>query len=318
MDKIKKINDYFKQKRAFSNLRPKLPLKPLAISNLSSLFLYTRTSPAQVLKRAIYDEVIGTYEDDICNFFKGKSEYIINILKSSRTTRMVSSPNNLLKKEKQTVMWMFFDLLDVEVDFLHVGKNEKIIRNIMHDALMGLKCMHNHNYAHLDIKMQNIMGSTKKGKVTYKLIDLGLSQYFPNKFKKMPGLSMGTFPFFAPELCVKNIHGVKADIWSIGATAWYLSLRSTPFFTKQGDPDYPKYGKFINHGLTSLVLRDNHRFVFRRETSPELRNFVMKSMDLDWNKRPSADELLKHPFIQNKKLINAPADSFDIYDSSFS
>ena len=317
IDKLEKISDFLQRRAVFSRLRTTLPLKPLEISHLSSLFLYTKTSPPQVLKRVIYDNVDGTYEDDIFNFFNRKSENIINIIKSTRTTRMVSSSINSLKKEKQTIMWMFFDLLDIEVDFLHVGKSEKIIRNIMRDSLKGLKCMHDHNYAHLDIKMDNIMGLTKSnGEIVYKLIDLGLTRHFPKKSEKFPDLILGTFPYFAPESLTKHIYGVKAYIWALGATAWFLSIRNTLFIKKDGTTDLLKYGKFINHGFNDLISSDNHRFVFRKETSPELRNFIMTSMELDWNKRPTADELLKHPFIENKKLINAPKDSYDIYDSS--
>lgn len=207
--------------------------------------------------------------------------------------------------------------MDIKINDDHVGGDERVIRKILRDALKGLKYMHDHNYAHLDIKIANIMGSTNsKGEIIYKLIDFGYTQHFSEKMAVIPKKNYGTYPFKAPEVIKKSIHGTKSDIWALGATAWYLSLSNILFYDEDGNKDDSAYAEFINYGRKKYKGNNKHRFTFRKETSPELRHFITTTMDLDWKARPTVDQLLRHPFIQGKKLTNTLTDSYSVYEST--
>lgn len=80
----------------------------------------------------------------------------------------------------------------------------------------GIKCMHDNNYVHFDIKPGNIVIHEKNAK----LIDFGLAEYI-EEGKKYRG--MGTTEFMAPELNNDNNDEsdytyTKCDIFSLGVT----------------------------------------------------------------------------------------------------
>jgi len=76
----------------------------------------------------------------------------------------------------------------------------------------GVKCMHDNNYVHLDIKPENITVLNE----TAKLIDFGLS--FLIKPGVNPIFTRGTPGYVAPEMGYSNIDYKKCDVYSLGRT----------------------------------------------------------------------------------------------------
>lgn len=318
MDKILLLDTRPKQNRVFRALQTNLPIEPVRMSTTTAVFKYTHTSTPVILKRIIWNTKNGLNEDEICTVLKEKNRYLVNALMSTRSTRYIQSPTKPDTREKQTLIWIFFEYMDVKISERHVKGKEEIIRDIMRDALLGLKYLHDNNYAHLDIKIANIMGHTQKnGRIVYKLIDFGYTQHFNEKTAVIPRKNYGTYPFKAPEVIQANIHGVKADIWSMGATAWYLSLGNILFYDSAGNKHDSSYMRFITSKSNTPSGRNKHRFTFRPSTSPELKDFVKRAMVIDWKLRPTVDELLSHPFIMNEKLGHSyVSESFDSYIES--
>ena len=79
----------------------------------------------------------------------------------------------------------------------------------------GIKCMHDNNYVHFDIKPENIVIHENNAK----LIDFGLAEYIEkgNQYR-----GMGTPKYIAPELMKKDNNNesdyTKCDIYSLGVT----------------------------------------------------------------------------------------------------
>lgn len=317
MDKILQLDTRSKQNKAFKEIKTNLPIKPIRMSLTTAVFKYMHTSTPVILKRVIWNKNNGLNEDEVCTILKGKNKHLLNTLMSTRSTRLIPSLLHPEKKERQTLIWIFFEFMDIKINEKHVQGSEDVIRNIMRDALLGLKYLHDNNYAHLDIKIANIMGLTQKnGRIVYKLIDFGYTQYFSDKVAIIPKKNYGTYPFKAPEVIKKNIHGIKADIWSLGATAWYLSLGNILFYDSEGNKEDSLYMQFITQKTNTPEGKRNHRFVFKPTTSPELRDFIKKAMQIDWELRPTADELLSHPFITKDKLDYSMSTSYSHYGSS--
>ena len=93
---------------------------------------------------------------------------------------------------------------------------EKQIKSIVYQILLGLNHVHSNGIVHRDLKPGNIMVD-KKMKV--KLIDFGLSKNLnndPNSEKQ----SMGTPIFMAPEIYEKysDCYQAPIDIWALGIT----------------------------------------------------------------------------------------------------
>lgn len=320
MDRILLLESRSRQNKAFKEIKTDLPIKPIRMSTTTAVFLYTHTSTPVILKRVIWNRTNGLNEDETCIVFKGKSKYLVNALMSTRSTRLIPSKADPDVKEKQTLLWIFFEYMDVRINDAHVRGDEKVIRKILKDSLKGLKYMHDNNYAHLDIKIANIMGVTNsKGEITYKLIDFGYTQHFSEKMAVIPRKNYGTYPFKAPEVIKKSIHGTKSDMWAIGATAWYLSLGNIMFYDSDGNKDDSAYGNFISYGKKKFTKNNKkHRFTFKQDTSDELKDFIKAAMQIDWKMRPTVDQLLSHPFITNEKLNYIASDSNSVYESSYS
>src|SRR5207248_858467 len=98
-------------------------------------------------------------------------------------------------------------------------------------AALGLQHAFEHGMVHRDIKPQNMM-LTPKGQI--KLLDFGLarmaSEQTVGRFQTAAGAYMGTPEFMAPEQATDAHNAdVRADIYSLGCTLFYLLTGRPPF-----------------------------------------------------------------------------------------
>ncbi|KAI5169994.1 calcium/calmodulin-dependent protein kinase I [Pancytospora epiphaga] len=307
MDRILQLETREEQNEKFRSLRPKLPIKPVRMTLSTAVFKYTSTTPTTILKRVIYNPNNGLNEDKMAMDLKS-----LNIVRTVSTFRTVRT---LASGEQQILLWIFTELLDVKITQSTVRGSEPIIRQIIRDTLKGVKYLHSRSIAHLDLKVGNIMGSrTPDGGVLYKLIDFGYSQKMPKTgFIILKDKNYGTFPYKPPEIMFQHKHGLKSDIWSIGAIVWYLSLQYTPFYLRNNRKDVESYRKFTQDRSLS---QENHRFIFNKSTSDSLKSFVKTCMKIDPADRPTAEELLEHPFVTGEPLLGYVSSSDELDDWS--
>lgn len=314
MDRILKYKSREKQNEAFKNLLDEPNLEPIRMTLTTAVFKYIGYETPVILKRVIFNPLNNLREDIMC--LSLRSPYICRIIKANKTRRYLDDDRG-----EQMIFWLLFEYLDVKITHREVGRNETIIRAILKDALEGLKYMHSKSIAHLDIKIGNIMGKTdKNGNITYKLIDFGYSQTMPidTGYLYIEKKNFGTYPYKAPEVVLRSEHGLKSDIWSLGAVCWFLSLPRMPFYHSDGyTKDLESYRRFLKEKTDDPETRRNHQFVFDRNTSYELQDFVKKCMMIDPNQRPTAAELLEHPFIKGEKImVNNKVNDDYIQDTS--
>lgn len=279
MDRILQLETREEQNEEFRKLRPELALKPVRMTLSTAVFKYTRTTPNIVLKRVIYNPKNELNEDlmsmDLC------APNIVRTVKTFQSHRVLRSG------EQQTLIWIFSEFLDVRLSQSTVRGDEKIIRNILRDALYGLVYMHSRSIAHLDLKVGNIMGKKNaRNAIVYKLLDFGYAQKMPwFGFVILKDKNYGTFPYKPPEIVFHHKHGLQSDIWSLGAIAWYLSLQYTPFYLRNNRKDIAAYRKFIQD---RRLDPGNHHFIFNKNTSAALKSFVKTCMQIDPAMRPAA------------------------------
>nr|AAL28057.1 calmodulin-dependent protein kinase [Antonospora locustae] len=281
--------------RAFSN---SLGLRPIKMTPYTAVLLYTGNAKPVVIKRVIFREDSPSQEDAISRVVQHK-----NIMRTYKTFR--SSFVNR-KNERQTIIWLISEYLSLRLSHRYVNRNEEIIRRIVRDVLQALEYLHRMNIAHLDIKIENIMGKETDGAVRFKLIDLGYGRMLDNDVggremseTYIPTKSYGTFPYKPPEVVRENIHGLKSDIYCLGAVAWFLSLGRTPFYT-DGERDLQAFRRFLAGGV---------RVRFREDTSPALQDFVIQCMHPSARERPSAFQLLNHHFVTREPHVRQFSDT---------
>ncbi len=160
--------------------------------------------------------------------------------------------------------------------------------------------MHEMGFVHSDIKPENIV---RMEDGTIKLIDFGTAAKIDNT---------GTAPFLGetPEyMAPENFPGdhgkgsKAADIWSYGASS-LMSIMPTLL------PDSPDYKRLKDH-FPSVHTTDNGK-PMKSELAdivssgdllqhiPHYADFLSKMLQVEPEKRSSADELLQHPFLQTK------------------
>ena len=164
------------------------------------------------------------------------------------------------------------------------------ISSIIYSVLQGIKFIHKKNLVNRDIKGRNILVG-KNGSV--KLCDFGIcKKYIPNGMKKFRG---GSPYWMAPEILKKEEYSQNIDIWALGITCIELAEYEPP------------YSKFSPEEVLKKIIKNPPKGLSEPNNwSYEFNDFVSKCLEIDKNKRPFSDELLKHDFISNldKKNLN--------------
>ena len=168
--------------------------------------------------------------------------------------------------------------------------SEVEISSIIYNVLKGINFIHKKNLVNRDIKGRNILVG-KNGSV--KLCDFGIcKKYVENNMKKFRG---GSPYWMAPEILKKEEYNQNIDIWALGITCIELA---------EYEPPYSKYSP--EEVLKKIIKNPPKGLNDPNKWSLEFNDFVKKCLEIDKNKRPFSDELLRHDFITNldKKSIN--------------
>ncbi|CAL8388805.1 unnamed protein product [Gadus morhua 'NCC'] len=175
---------------------------------------------------------------------------------------------------------------------------EHVLSLYSHQILEGVAYLHLNRVIHRDLKGNNIM-LMPTGVV--KLIDFGcarrLSRLNPSSSHSADLIKSvhGTPYWMAPEVITESGYGRKSDIWSVGCTVFEMATGKPPL----AHMDKLAALFYIGAQRGSMPsLPDG----FSRHAS----NFVDVCLTSDQKLRPSAEQLLKHPFIPNKTRENSP------------
>lgn len=190
----------------------------------------------------------------------------------------------------------------------HFGPlTEAILRKIARHLLHAISFVHNEGIIHRDIKPANILVS-HTGVV--KLCDFGCSKRV-SELSKATSCIIGTPVYMAPEL-IKGMPHQKSDIWSMGCSLFELATGLLPWYHSKVKDNLPLMFYITTTSETPLVLPPDSS----TELSADFMHFLNLCFTRDVQKRPDALELLKHPWITEKRgSLNSPISKFqsDIY-----
>ncbi|KAJ3049827.1 putative protein serine/threonine kinase [Rhizophlyctis rosea] len=186
---------------------------------------------------------------------------------------------------KDTKLWIIMELCSGGscLDLIKAGVvTEQHVAVIMRELLQALDYLHRRGKIHRDIKAANVL-LTDKGEV--KLADFGVSAQITATITKK-NTFVGTPYWMAPEVILRSAYNAKADIWSLGITAWELA---------NGLPPHANL-----HPMRVLFIIPQQPVpVLDSKFSPAFRDFIAKCLAKRPSQRPNAGDLLSHPFIQN-------------------
>ena len=159
-----------------------------------------------------------------------------------------------------------------------VDENETAF--IAHEIARALQTLENHKVVHRDIKPINIM-IVKNGDV--KLIDFGLARSILDDTITMDGIFKGTPQFAAPEIIrMESEVDISADIFSLGATLFYLASNEKPFSGENPYKVFQNRLKEIPRPLRDVVPSISFQFS----------QLIDKMLSTNKKNRPSLDEVV--------------------------
>ncbi len=160
----------------------------------------------------------------------------------------------------------------------------------MTDILNAIIYCHNHNIVHRDIKAENILFSEKDISSECKLIDFGISLKFSRDAKLQD--KTGTILYVAPEV-LKGSYDEKCDIWACGVLLYLILCGYPPFY---GSTRQSVMKKILKHDI-------NFTGTIWSKLSAEVKDIIQLMLTKDPESRPSASQVLEHPWFKNNKQI---------------
>ena len=221
-------------------------------------------------------------------------------------------------REQNSDVSYIFEYCDCNLfEFIENHRKQKIfiqearIRNIIYQIICGLKYLHSCNIMHRDLKPENILMILSNNLV--KIADFGTAKEIPEFKDNSLTDYVCTRWYRAPECTLKsNNYNEKIDIWAVGCIMAELYTLK-PIFP--GIDEFDQLNKIIkitgtpeyNEWPEGFALIQKFGIRLPNYNKGNLKQIVFNANDdaidiletifqLNPDKRPSAGELLKHPY----------------------
>uniref|UniRef100_A0A061SN18 non-specific serine/threonine protein kinase n=1 Tax=Tetraselmis sp. GSL018 TaxID=582737 RepID=A0A061SN18_9CHLO len=220
-------------------------------------------------------------EDDIEDIHKE-----ISVLAQCKSPHITEYYASLLTKGSSQLL-IVMELMACSVaDLLEVCiLDEAVMALVLREILRALVYLHGENRIHRDIKAANILLSKDGG---VKMSDFGVSGQLTSTLGYKRKSFVGTPFWMAPEVIQSSEEGYsqKADIWSLGITAIEMATGAPP------------HAELHPMRVLFLIPKNAPPKLEGPFTEP-LKDFVAACLQKSPQDRPTAWNLLGHPFLQN-------------------
>lgn len=241
----------------------------------------------------------------------------VSLLKTLKHMNLLELKSGLMKGRK-----VFLEFGHLDFDLARVLQSKPVawtsdhVKFILYQIVLGIAYLHSRQVAHLDLNPKNILLSKE---CDVKLT--GFSKSLPKWLPPAPGLKLVYQDFYkAPETILNNEDSqncfFKADIWALGCTFFELMEQKhilnhkrqyqdqlKTMFSLLGRPSRNQLDFVVHPSTRNWVLstaphptRKPSSYLSPRNSDPLARDLLDKMLTINPHDRPSACEILKHPF----------------------
>ncbi|KAG0486961.1 hypothetical protein HPP92_009056 [Vanilla planifolia] len=288
-----------------------LPLPPVTPSSPTSLRAQTQWKKGKLLGRGTFGQVYLGFNSESGQMCAIKEVPVISDDSNSRESlRQLSQEINLLSQFSHPNIVQYIsselveDTLSVYLEYVSGGSihkllqeygafGEPVIRSYTAQILSGIAYLHGRNTVHRDIKGANILVDPN-GEV--KLADFGMAKHISSyasirSFKGSPY-------WMAPEVIMNgNGYNLSVDIWSLGCTVLEMATCKPPWSQFEGVAAIFKIG----NGKDIPDIPDH--------LSSEAKSFIKSCLQRDPSARPTAFQLMDHPFVRDQVTLKSAKSS---------
>lgn len=175
------------------------------------------------------------------------------------------------------------------------GLEEIQIKHIFQHLIEGLSVVHQSGYAHMDVKLGNIL--MDENDIPY-FGDFGLAVRVHSE-QQLDGKAYcyrGSRKYIAPEILEQRMFSpFKADIFSLGVCLFVMTVGGAPF--ARAERNDKKY-KHLYHSDPMRFWRKHSKAKKKIGViSSDLIDLILSLLNPDPEKRPSLEEIKSHPWM---------------------
>jgi len=189
------------------------------------------------------------------------------------------------------------ELFDKIIEKTKLNENEAKLH--FFQIASAISYLHSKKICHRDLKPENVLlCTTDETQPIVKITDMGLSKlvHLETRLKTF----CGTPQYIAPEVVSSaglpdSSYNVKVDCWSLGVIL-YILLSGTPPFSED---------RTCGLNLRAQILQANFQFypsLFDSISAPA-KDLIRKLLRTNPEERLSAEEILRHPWLQDQAMI---------------
>jgi calcium/calmodulin-dependent protein kinase I len=164
---------------------------------------------------------------------------------------------------------------------------------LVRKIVSAVEYLHNMGIVHRDLKPENLLLKRADNDLEIAIADFGLSKIVGQQM--MMQTACGTPSYVAPEVLNASGYGKEVDMWSIGVITYILLCGFPPF-----------YGDTVPE-IFEQIMEANFDYPeeYWNTVSKEAKDFINKLLVVDSDKRMSAGDALKHPWLAGNPVVSS-------------
>ncbi|KAF5446401.1 hypothetical protein F2P56_032032 [Juglans regia] len=156
---------------------------------------------------------------------------------------------------------------------------------VVRQIARGLWALHHANIVHRDLKPENCLFLNKSEDSPLKIMDFGLSSV--EEFTDPVVGLFGSIDYVSPEALSQGTITSKSDMWSLGVILYILLSGYPPFIAQS------------NRQKQEIIMAGDFSFYEKtwKNITSSAKQLISSLLTVDPHRRPSAQELLDHPWV---------------------